>query len=243
MAAPQALLIDVFGTSVDWYSGIARALGAVLGLPPGHSRIAKLTLAWRQAYFDGIAEIRQGRLPWRRVDEIHAEALDRLLPQHGFDLTDQGALAQLNLAWHRLDPWPDTLEALHRLRRRHTVTTLSNANLDLLIDLADHGGMPWDKLFCSDIFNHYKPDPETYIGACSLLDLAPHQAMMVACHRGDLQAAARLGLHTAFISRPAEYGDTKAADEASAEEFDLVCTSFTELANRLEETHERAKLV
>jgi 2-haloacid dehalogenase len=236
MAAPRALLIDVFGTSVDWYSGVTHALGSALDLSPGDSRIVKLTLAWRQAYFDDIAEIRQGRRPWCQVDEIHAEALSRLLPQYGFQLAHQATLSQLNLAWHRLEPWPDTVEGLYRLRRRHTLATLSNGNLDLVIDLTDHGNIPWDKLYCSELFNHYKPDPETYLGACRLLELESQQAMMVACHRSDLQAASKHGLRTAFISRPAEYGDTKAADKASAEEFDLVCASFTELADRLEET-------
>jgi 2-haloacid dehalogenase len=235
MVAPQALLIDVFGTCVDWYSSVSQALAAALDQAPDNPQIANLTLAWRQAYSDGIADVREGRQPWRRVDEIHAKALTRLLPQTGFALPDQTALTQLNLVWHRLDPWPDTDEGLRRLRLHHTVATLSNGNLDLLIDLAEHGKMQWDKLFCSDLFNRYKPDPETYLGACRLLELPPEQVMMVACHRGDLHAAASHGLSTAFISRPAEYGGRRSADDASAEEFDLVCSSFTELADRLQE--------
>ena len=235
MAVPKALLFDVFGTSVDWYGGITRGLGAALGRSADDPAVVALTLAWRQSYTDGMAEVRAGRQPWRRVDEIHAEALARLLPAHGFDLPTADELERLNLLWHRLDPWPDTLAGLQRLRRRHTVATLSNGNLDLLIDLARHGGLPWDKLFCSDLFNRFKPDPETYLGACRLLGLAPEQVMMVACHRGDLQAAAGNGLGTAFVARPLEYGGQVEADTAAAGEFGLVCNSFTELADRLEE--------
>lgn len=234
MTAPKALLFDVFGTSVDWYGGVTRGLGAALGRPADDPVIVDMTLAWRQAYSDGMAEVRAGRRPWRRVDEIHAEALARLLPAHGFPLPGPDELDRLNLLWHRLDPWPDTVEGLQRLRQRHTVATLSNGNLDLLIDLARHGGITWDKLFCSDLFNRFKPDPETYLGACRLLELAPGQVMMVACHRGDLQAAASHGLRTAFVARPREYGGRVTADTATRDEFDLVCASFTELADRLE---------
>jgi 2-haloacid dehalogenase len=234
MAAPQALLFDVFGTSVDWYGGVSRAFASALGKSPDQEEIANLTLAWRQAYFDGMAEVREGRQPWRRIDEIHAEALLRLLPQQGFDLPDQKTLTWLNLVWRRLDPWPDTVTGLLRLQQRYTLATLSNGNLDQLIDLSRHGGMPWDKLFCSDLFRCYKPDPATYHEACRLLELPPEQVMMVACHRSDLQAAARHGLQTAFIERSDEYGGRVAAERASAEEFDLVCASFTKLADRLE---------
>lgn len=234
MVLPKALLFDVFGTSVDWYGSVTRALCKALDRPPDDPTVANLTLAWRQAYFDGMTEVREGRRSWRRVDEIHAEALVRLLPEHGFEVPGPEALTRLYLVWHRLDPWPDTVEGLQRLRRRHTIATLSNGNLDLLIDLARHGGIEWDKLFCSDLFKCYKPDPATYLEACRLLGLRPEQVMMVACHRSDLQAAASLGLGTAFVARPHEYGDRVAADDASTGEFDLICTGFTDLADRLE---------
>ncbi len=165
MGAPRALLFDVFGTCVDWYGSVSRALAGTLGGTPEDTAIVDLTLAWRQAYFDGMAEVRAGRRHWRRVDEIHAEALDRLLPEYGFDLPDPRARSSLNRVWHALDPWPDCVEGLRRLRRRCVIATLSNGNLDLLIDLARHGGMGWDMLFCSDLFGHFKPDPETYLGA------------------------------------------------------------------------------
>lgn len=235
MSVPQALLFDVFGTSVDWYGGVTHGLGSALGRSPDDPAIVDMTLAWRQSYFDGMAEVRAGRRPWRRVDEIHAEALARLLPAYGFELPEPDQLARLNLLWHRLDPWPDTVEGLQRLRRRHTVATLSNGNLELLNDLARHGGIEWDQLFCSDLFGCFKPEPATYLGACRLLGLAPDRVMMVACHRGDLQAAASHGLHTAFVARPREYGGRRTADQASPGEFDLVCAGFTELAERLEE--------
>jgi len=235
MEAPRALLFDVFGTCVDWYGSVTRALAGALGRPPEDAGVAALALAWRQAYFDGMAEVRVGRRPWRRVDEIHAEALERLMPEHGFALPDAAARARLNRCWHALDPWPDSVGGLRRLRHRHILATLSNGNLDLLIDLARHGGLAWDMLFCSDLFGCFKPDPQTYLGACRLLALEPGAVMMVACHRSDLQAAARHGLRTAFVARPLEYGGRQPADGAAAGDFDYVCTSFTELAECLKE--------
>lgn len=234
MGAPQALLFDVFGTCVDWYSSVARELGA-LALSQGRGDAAGMTLAWRRAYYEGMAEVTAGRQPWRRVDRIHAEGLTRLLPEWGFELPEPAELAALNRVWHRLAPWPDTVQGLARLRPGHYVASLSNGNLDLLIDLSRHAGVTWDTLFCSDLFGQFKPHPETYLGACRLLGLTPQAVMMVACHRGDLQAAAAQGLRTAFVARPREYGGQAAAEQAGPGEFDLVCTSFTELADRMEE--------
>ena len=240
----QALLFDVFGTCVDWYGGISRALGAALDSAPDDRRIAGLTLAWRQAYSDGIAAVNSGQAPWRRVDGILSDGLTRLIPEYGFDRPGPDQVDRINLAWRQHDPWPDTVAGLRRLRRHHRVATLSNGNLDLLIDLSEYGGLPWDRYFCADTFYRYKPDPSTYLGACRLLDLAPDQVLLAACHRGDLLAAASHGLRTAFIDRPGEYGGRMPADRAALHEFDLVCSAITELADHLETArHERAQLV
>lgn len=232
---PGALLFDVFGTCVDWYRSVAATLHSVQrSLSAVDADIPAMTLAWRQAYFDGMAEVKAGRKPWRRVDVIHREALDRLLVDYGMDALDERGRAQLNQVWHQLAPWPDSAEGLRRIRRHCRVATLSNGNLDLLIDLARHGDLTWDMLFCSDLFEHFKPDPETYLGACRLLDLAPERVMMVACHRSDLQAAASFGLKTAFVHRPREFGGNRAADEAVKGEFNLLASDFIDLADQIE---------
>ena len=232
--SPRALLFDVFGTCVDWYGGVSRAVAAAFAADGLVADAASFTLAWRRAYFDGMAEVRAGRAPWRRIDSIHRDALDALIAENRLDALSAGDRERLARAWHALDPWPDVGEGLARVRAHRWVATLSNGNLDLLIDLARHGGLAWDALFCSDLFGCFKPDPRTYLGACRLMGLEPGQVMMVACHRSDLDAAARSGLRTVFVARPMEYGAKTQADCANEGEFDLVVAGFTELAARLE---------
>ncbi len=230
----KALLFDVFGTCVDWYGSVSRELQRHATDIGCDADVAAMTLAWRQAYFDGMAEVRAGRAPWRKVDDIHREALDRLLGSHGMQALDEAARARLNRIWHHLQPWPDTRHGLHALRQDHYIATLSNGNLQLLIDLARFGELPWDTLFCSDLFKAFKPDTRTYLGACGLLDLRAQDVMMVACHRGDLQAAAACGLQTGFVHRPAEFGHHHTADIAQPGEFTLVANDFNDLAEQLE---------
>jgi 2-haloacid dehalogenase len=230
----KALLFDVFGTCVDWFGSVSREIqrhAADIGCA---TDVAAMTLAWRQAYFDGMAEVRAGREPWRKVDDIHREALDRLLDEYGMDALDESARLRLNRVWHHLQPWPDTRQGLHALRQDHYIATLSNGNLELLIDLARFGELPWDMLFCSDLFKAFKPDTRTYLGACDMLDLQTQEVMMVACHRGDLQAAADCGLQTGFVHRAAEFGHHRVADVAQPGEFTRVAHDFNDLAEQLE---------
>ena len=232
----RALLFDVFGTCVDWYGSVSRELTHQAQAIGVETDIGAFTLAWRQAYFDGMAEVRAGRAPWRRVDAIHREALDHLLEQHGMTALDETARVRLNRIWHHLTPWPDAREGLCQIKQEFRIATLSNGNLDLLIDLSRFGELPWDMLFCSDLFQAFKPAPKTYLGCCELLDLDPATVMMVASHRPDLDAAAACGLQTGFVARPTEFGMHKPADSAQPGDYTIVASDFFDLAAQLEST-------
>ncbi|WP_439577766.1 haloacid dehalogenase type II [Elioraea sp.] len=229
----QALVFDVFGTVVDWRSSVAREVAAAarrIGIATDGVALAD---AWRAEYAPAMDRVRRGELPWTTIDALHRAALDALLPRFGLAALDEPARADLNRAWHRLDPWPDSVAGLRRLRHRFTLATLSNGNVALLATMARHARLPWDVILSAELFGHYKPDPEVYDGACRLLDLKPAQVMMVAAHNGDLRAAAARGLATAFVARPTEYGPAQTKDLAADGVWDVVCASFTELAAAL----------
>ena len=224
-AAPQALVFDVFGTVVDWHGSVAREVRRA-GLPVDADDFAR---AWRAGYAPAMDDVRQGRLPWTNIDGLHRRILDRLLADQALML-DEAARADLNLAWHRLDPWPDVPDGLARLKAQCPVATLSNGNVRLLLDLARHGGLAWDAIFSAEIFGHYKPDPETYLGAARLLDVPPAQLTLVAAHPDDLRAAAACGLGTALVLRPHEMGRNRGLPAYAEAEFDVVVDSFGALA-------------
>lgn len=229
----QALLFDVFGTVVDWRSSIIRE-GQALGMEKKID-IDWATFAdeWRAGYQPAMAQVRTGQLPWMRIDELHRVILKRLLDE--FDITDlnETEIDHLNRAWHRLDPWPDAVAGLTRLKQRYTIATLSNGNVSLLVNMAKHGGLPWDCVLSAELAHHYKPDPEAYLTAVDLLGLAPQQVMMVAAHNGDLKAARALGLHTAFVARPTEYGPHQSTDLEADPTVDIAATDFNDLATQL----------
>ena len=229
-AAPpvQALCFDIFGTVVDWFGSIEAEV-ARIGLPFDPAQFA---LDWRAGYQPAMADVREGRLPWTNIDGLHRRILDRLLAERGITLTEPDA-DHLNRIWHRLNPWPDSVAGLLRLKATFTITTLSNGNLSLLVAMAKHSSLPWDAVLSAELFQHYKPDPEVYLGAARLLDLPPGDVMMVAAHPGDLRAAAACGLRTAYIPRPLEHGPGGPMEPAAAGEFDIVAGSFTALADRL----------
>jgi 2-haloacid dehalogenase len=224
----RALTFDIFGTVVDWYGSIV-AEAARIGLATDGPRFA---LDWRAGYQPAMQEVRSGALPWTNVDGLHRRILDRLLAARGLALPEAERVA-LNRVWHRLDPWPDCAAGLARLRRRFVLATLSNGNLSLLVDLARHGGLGFDCVLSAELFNHYKPDPEVYLGAAKLLDLQPAQVMMVAAHPSDLRAAAACGLRTAYVHRPAEKGPGGALEPYRAGEFDIEVDDLNALAERL----------
>jgi len=225
----QALCFDVFGTVVDWHGSIAAEVQR-LGLPVDGGAFA---LAWRAAYAPAMQQVRSGALPWTDIDGLHRRILDGLLAAHGIAM-HEAARADLNRIWHRLQPWPDSVPGLLRLKRSFTITTLSNGNLSLLVAMAKFGGLPWDAVLSAEFFKHYKPDPEVYLGAARLLGLAPAQVALVAAHPSDLRAAAACGLRTAYVPRPLERGVGGGMEPWAEGEFDLMADSFELLAQQLE---------
>ena len=221
----RALVFDVFGTVVDWRAGVARDAERLLGAAVDAVRFAE---AWRDRHGPSMDRVRRGELPWTNLDALHRASLDELLPRFGVPDVDEATRAELVFAWHRLDPWPDAVEGLTRLKGRHVIVTLSNGNVSLLLDMAKRAGLPWDAVFSAELFAHYKPDPEVYDGAVRLLGLAPQDVLMVAAHVDDLEAARSRGLRTAYVHRPSEGGP--AQDPAA----DYSVASLTELAAVLE---------
>ena len=226
----KALSFDVFGTVVDWRGSLIRE-GQLLEKRHGiQADWAKFADAWRAGYHPAMDRVRKGELPWTHIDTLHRMILDGIAPQFGLSSLGDKGLAELNLAWHRLTPWPDSVPGLNRLRGRYVLATLSNGNVSLLVDMAKNAGLPWDCVLSGEIFNHYKPDREVYLGAARLLGVAPGELMMVAAHKSDLDAAAAAGLKTAFVQRPREFGDPAKKDVTPEQRFDLNVKDFAELA-------------
>ena len=208
---PKALLFDVFGTVVDWRGSIAREarrIGRAHGVNADWGTFAD---AWRAGYRPAMERVRLGELQWQSIDALHRRILQSLLGRFGLRIAPR-EIDELNRAWHRLAPWPDTIPGLHRLKRRYVIGTLSNGNMALLTDLAKSAGLPWDCILSAELFRHYKPDPEVYLGAAALLDLPPRDVMLVAAHKDDLAAARRCGFLTAFVQRPLEHGKENVTD-------------------------------
>ena len=198
---PKVLAFDVFGTVVDWHSSIWREAEALIPGVDGN----RFASAWRAGYKPAMEEVRSGQRGWTKIDDLHRIILDRVLKD--FDIAlDEQKRRTLNRAWHRLNPWPDTVEGMHRLKSRFMLTSLSNGNLGLLANMAKHAALPWDLILSAEVFHHYKPDPETYLGVADIFELQPDQVMLVAAHEDDLDAAKACGLQTAFIRRENEYG-------------------------------------
>jgi 2-haloacid dehalogenase len=219
----HALVFDVFGTVVDWRTGVASEVRRLLGESVDAAAFAD---AWRGRYVPSMDRVRRGEQPWTNLDGLHRASLDELLDEQGLQDTPEDVRAELVLSWHRLDPWPDSVPGLIRLKRRHVIASLSNGNVALLVDMAKYGGLPWDTVLSAELFRHYKPDPEVYLGAAELLSLAPEQLLMVAAHVDDLVAAHKCGLRTAYVHRPSERGP-------AAADADINVSALTDLADRL----------
>ncbi len=172
-------------------------------------------------------------MEWTILDELHHAALVALLPEFGIASLPERDLRFLTSCWHRLSPWPDADDGLRRLKSDYIIGPLSNGNLSLLVDLAKFAGLPWDVIFGADLFRHYKPDPETYLGVCAFLGLRPEQVMMAAAHNYDLAAAKELGLRTAFIPRPMEHGPGQTTDLSAEQPWDVIATDLVDLAEKL----------
>src|SRR5947209_3044111 len=200
-SAPKALFFDVFGTLVDWRSGVAREAQTLLA-PLGHKLDwAAFADAWRGEYQPGMEEVRSGRIPFSKLDVLHRHNLERILPRFRIAGLPEEVARNLNLAWHRLDAWPDVPPGMARLKRRCWLAPVSNGNISLQVDLARRNNIPWDAVLGAETAGDYKPKPRVYLNACEAFDLAPPDCMMVAAHTNDLLAAAKLGLRTAHIAR------------------------------------------
>jgi len=226
----RALVFDVFGTVVDWRSSIIRELEAF-----GRERRLKadwtaLADAWRAGYQPSMDRVRKGEIGWTVLDELHRQTLEALLPKFGVSGLSEAEIRHLVHAWHRLDPWPDAVAGLARLKRRFIVGTLSNGNVALLLNMAKRAGLPWDMIFSAELARRYKPAPETYRSVPDLLRVEPGQVMLVAAHNNDLVAARREGLRTGFVARPTEYGPHQKRDLKAEHDFDVVARDFIELA-------------
>jgi len=229
----KALVFDVFGTVVDWRRSIireGRALGRRQGLRVDWAAFAD---AWRAGYRPAMARVRSGELRWMKIDELHRRILDDLLKQFSIRGLAEPQIDELNRAWHRLRPWPDARRGLAALKRDYVIATLSNGNVALLVNMAKNARLPWDCVFSAELFRHYKPDPETYLGAAQLLGLAPAEVMMVAAHKDDLHAAKACGLKTAFVRRPLEYGPNVRMDLKAERAFDVHADDFLDLSRQL----------
>ena len=229
----SALAFDVFGTVVDWRSSIireGRQLARAKSLRVNWGAFAD---AWRAGYRPAMARVRSGELPWTTIDALHRTILDDLLRQFRITGLTGAETDHLNRSWHRLRPWPDARRGLALLKRGFTLATLSNGNVALLVDMAKHARLPWDCVLSAELFGHYKPDPETYLGAARLLGLEPGEVMMVAAHKDDLYAAKACGLRTAFVRGPLEYGPQVRADLKPERAFDCNADDFVDLARQL----------
>ena len=228
----KALFFDVFGTMVDWRSGVARESRSILE-PLGHSLDWPVFAeAWRAEYQPAMEEVRSGRIPFSKLDVIHRRMLERIVPRFKLERLDEGARRELAIAWHRLDAWGDVAPGLARLRTRFLLAPVSNGNISLMVDLARRNAFPWDAILGAEIAGDYKPKPRVYLAAAEALDLAPADCMMVAAHSSDLAAAAACGLKTAHVARPDEAGPGK-GETAPTIRVDAAAKSLRDLADRL----------
>ena len=231
----KALTFDVFGTVVDWRSSIAKE-GEVFAKLHNIKGIdwVKFAESWRAGYSPSMNRVRNGEIPWANIDELHKSILNKLILKYGIEGISDEDKNDFNRAWHRLSPWPDVLGGLKRLRSKFVIATLSNGNVSLLTNMAKNAGLPWDYILSAELSKHYKPDPEVYKNAVGLLGLHPYQVMMVAAHNFDLEAAKKIGMKTAYVHRPLEFGPDKDLEQISIEDFDFIAKDFENLAEILE---------
>ena len=234
LTSVRALTFDVFGTVVDWRNSLVREGDAfarahhVTGVD-----WAKFADAWRGLYQPSMDRVRKGEAPWTKLDDLHRASLEQLLKEFGIVGLADADVDHLNRAWHRLDPWPDSVPGLQRLKTRFVLATLSNGNVALIVNMAKHAGLPWDAVLGAEVARHYKPQPQAYLTTAELLGLAPEQCMMVAAHNGDLAAASRVGFRTAFVRRPTEHGPAQKSDLSATGPWDVVADDFVDLAAKL----------
>ena len=239
MLKVKALLFDVFGTVVDWRTGIAREVESVakkndISLDP-----FDFADAWRAEYQPAMEEIRKGRRSFTILDILHMENLKKIASNFNLHNLSDEDFNMLVKAWHRLPGWPDSSDGLNALKRKYILATQSNGNIALIVNMAKFSNLNWDVVLGAEVIGHYKPEPEAYIKACSTLNLKTEQCLMVAAHDDDLKAASLQGMKTAYVHRPFEYGRDKMFDIAEVNDYkgnrkwDIVSKDLNDLAKQL----------
>jgi 2-haloacid dehalogenase len=232
----RAVVFDVFGTLVDWRGGVTREALPVLQRFGGTGMdAAAFADAWRDRYSPSMEEVRSGRRSFVRLDILHRENLEAILSEFGVDPAGVPAevLDQLNLSWHRLDPWPDVLPALERLKRHYVIAPLSNGNIALMVDMAKRAGIPWDAVLGAEVSQAYKPSHDAYLRTAEALMMRPDEVCLVAAHNSDLVAARACGLRTAFLPRSTEHGPAQTTDLTASQAWDIVASDLASVADAL----------
>ena len=229
----KAMVFDTFGSVVDWRGSITRDLtrwGQENGFSADWTAFA---VKWRSMYQPSMEAVRSGTRPWTILDVLHRESLEILIKEFGLDAMTEAQREHVNKVWHRLDGWPDAVGGLSRLKSKYIIAPLSNGNISLLTDIAKYTGLPWDLNLSTEVFNCYKPQPQSYLGVCRVLQLEPGEVMMCAAHNDDLLAARKLGLKTAFWPRPTEHGPEQKTNLAAMHDFDIVAKDIRDLATQM----------
>jgi 2-haloacid dehalogenase len=230
---PRALVFDVFGTCVDWRGSVIRELAAFGQRSGVQAEWEQLADEWRrEGYIGPIRKILSGEEPYVDSDELFRRKLEELLPRYGVKSASRADVHDLALSWRKLDPWPDTVDGLRRLKQQFTIAPLSNGTFATLTSMAKYGGLPWDCIISTDLRTTYKPHRDAYLLAPNLLDLEPEEVMLVAAHSNDLRGAQQNGLHTALVPRPREWGVNGTGDMPDPS-FDHVASDFGDLARQL----------
>jgi 2-haloacid dehalogenase len=233
LASVRALVFDTFGTVVDWRTSVTQEVEQLAKRKGLKVDAAKFADAWRAGYGPSMNRVRTGELPWTKLDRLHRMILDKILIDFGVAGLSEAETDALNRAWHRLRPWPDAVGGLTRLKKRFIIAPLSNGNISLMTNLAKHSGLPWDCILGAELVRHYKPDREVYQSAADILDLEVGEVMMVAAHLGDLRAAKGVGLRTAFVTRPLEFGPDGKPDLQPDSAVDIAAKDFNVLAGQM----------
>ncbi len=229
----KAIGFDVFGTVVDWRSSITREGEAFGRAHKLNVDWLKFAVAWRNLYQPMMNKVRNGEIGWTKLDDLHRMALDQLLKEFDVKGLAEADVDYLNRAWHRLDPWPDSVPGLTRLKTKYVITPLSNGNIALMVNMAKRAGLPWDVILGAEPAQHYKPHPEAYLRTAAFLGIRPDELMLGAAHNGDLKAAQSVGLRTAFVPRPMEHGPGQTKDLKAEGNWDVVATDFVDLAAKM----------
>jgi 2-haloacid dehalogenase len=233
LASVKALVFDVFGTVVNWRTSVADEIEQLSKRKGFTVDGPKFADAWRAEYAPSMNRVRNGDMPWTRLDDLHRMVLDRIMKDFGISGLSETEIVTLNRAWHRLRPWPDVVSGLTRLKKKFIIAPLSNGNIALMTNMARNAGLPWDCILGAELVRHYKPDREVYLSAAHFLDVEPGEVMMVAAHLGDLRAAKGVGLRTGFVVRPHEYGPARTPDLKPDSSVDVAATDFNDLARQL----------